>query len=170
MPKLSSKIANTVDNTEPMGGFEPLKPGKYLGRLAKVEVREKPNKYGAAQWSAEFDNLHTLDGETVPGRQWFNLTIPSDNPAMPGNYEKGTEQWEKYQGVLAGVLAGFFQAFGYTADSDTDEMIGEWAVLNVKITTIQAGPREGEKTNTVQSIESAEDFDTPEIADEDDTY
>lgn len=161
MPKLSAKAAKVVDNTEAThggGDFELLAPGKYLGKLTEVSVRDA-NKHGLAQWSAEFQELHNIeDGELASGRQWLNLTLPSETNTIPASYTNGAEKWEKYQNMLRGRMAAFFESFGYTADSDTDEMIGEWAVITVKVGTIQSGPKQGDKRNEVVDIENPEDL------------
>jgi len=160
MPKLNAAAAKAVEQTEAVhgGGFELLKPGKYLGQLTEVSVRENPDKYGAAQWSAEFQNLHSIETrEPVSGRQWLNLTMPLGKKA-PANYENGAEKWEKYQAMVKGRLAAFFEAFGYTPDSDTDEMLLEWAVITVGVQTIQQGPKQGEKRNVVNDIESLDKY------------
>lgn len=163
MPKLAPAAAKAVEAAEAVhggGDFEPLPEGKYLGRLSDVKVRDQLNKYGAPQWSAEFQDLHDLVSlETAPGRQWLELTVPTGSK-VPGNYTNGPEKWAKYQAMVQGRLNAFFEAFGYTPDSDTDEMLNEWAILTVKITTIQQGPKEGQLTNRVVDIEAVpEDFD-----------
>jgi hypothetical protein len=167
MPKLDSRLAQTIDNTEANHGsdFAPLAPGKYLARLSDVSVRDEVNKYGAVQWSAEFEELHAIDtGERAAGRQWLNLTLPTSNE-VPGNYPKAPDKWESYQALLAGRLAAFFEAMGFTPDSDTDEMKGEWAVITLTIRTIQSGARQGEKANEVTDIENMEDLglEAPEV-------
>lgn len=175
MPKLDSKTASSVEETEAThgGDFEPLAPGKYLARLVDVEVRDEKNKYDALQWSAEFDNIHTFDesgpGEKQPGRQWLNLTLPTT--AKPHSaYTNGPEKWEKYQNMLRGRLAAFFEAFGFTPDSDTDEMTGEWAVITVGVETAQQGSRAGKQVNRVNDIEPVPDevidAGLPEVEDE----
>lgn len=167
MPKLDSKTASAVDGTEPNhgGDFEPLEPGKYLARLSNVEVRDEKNTYGAIQWVAEFEEIHSMEGEKQPGRQWLNLTLPS-SAKPPANYANGPDKWEKYQNLLRGRLAAFFEAFGYTPDSDTDEMLGEWAVITLGVRTIQKGAREGQRTNEVKDIGPVpEDVELPEVED-----
>lgn len=157
MPKLSAGAVKMVDASEARhesgGTFEPLAPGRYLGKLSDVSTRD-PNKHGAVVWSAEFQDLIRLEDSTpVPGRQWLNLTLPSDpKKGVPSTYDNGPDKWDKYQQMLTGLLKGFFESFGYTSDSDTDELLGEYAVLEVGIRTIQSGPKEGQKTNVVNGI------------------
>ncbi|QXJ40733.1 hypothetical protein [Curtobacterium phage Parvaparticeps] len=164
MPRLQDNMANAVENTEAThgGDFEPLPAGKYLARLAKVE--ERNTRAGAPAWNAEFEEIHRLeDLEKQPGRQWLNLNLPQGKK-MPQSYTKGQEKWDQYQNLSKGRLAAFFEAFGFTADSDTDEMIGEWAVIVLTITTIQQGPKAGQRTNSVQDIQLVpEDVEIPEV-------
>jgi hypothetical protein len=151
MPKLDTKTATAVSSAEPLGEFEPLAPGKYLAKLAKVDIRDNKNKYDLVMWNAEFEQLHTLDGKRVPGRQWLTLTLPgTDTPH--GAYTNGADKWLSYMNVLRGRLASFFEAFGYSPDSDTDEMVGEWALLTIGVETIQAGTKAGMKTNRVNDV------------------
>lgn len=157
MPKLSAAAAKMTDAAEARhesgGTFEPHPPGRYIAKLTEVTTQD-PNKYGAAVWSAEFQDLFSLATEAaVPGRQWMNITLPSDpKKGMPNNYGKTPEAWEKYQAMLLGQLKAFFESFGYTTDSDTDEMLGEYVELELGIRTIQSGPKEGQRTNTVTGI------------------
>lgn len=169
MPKLSSAAAKAVSGAEAVhssgGDFEPLEPGKYLAKLTEVEVRDRTDKYGAPQWSAEFQELHSLETqEKQPGRQWLNLTVPVGKK-VPDNYTNGPEKWEKYQAMVQGRLKAFFESFGYTVDSDTDEMLGEWAVITLKVSTVQQGPNEGKLRNEVTGIESLADAGDIELAD-----
>lgn len=163
MPKLSAAAAKAIakaDAIHESGTFEPLAPGKYLARLQDVSIRENTDKYGQTMWAAEFDNLHAIeDHEPAPGHQWMNLTIPSGPNKVHPNYTGTPEKWETYQNMAMGRLKAFFESFGYTVDSNTDEMLGEYAVITVRQRTIQSGPREGQITNEVSGIESLEDLD-----------
>lgn len=156
MPKLNAKMRKKVDKAEAVSGeFELLKPGKYIGRLAGVEA--KNSNAGNPMWVAEFDEIHDLDGERVPGRQWYNINLPIDGPMpegyQPKNSKKSPEEaWATTQQLSEGRLKHFFEVFGYSTDSDTDEMIDERCVLQIGVRTIQNGPRTGEKTNSLNSI------------------
>jgi hypothetical protein len=150
MPKLNANLAITVSKAEATtGSFELIKPGRYPATLNSVEVKD--GNHGMAQWSAEFGDITDAQGTRVPGRQWLNLNIPTDSP-MPASYSNGADKWASYQSVSAARLKAFFEAFGYTADSDTDEMIGERAVIDIEIRTIQNGPRRGEQVNGVKAV------------------
>lgn len=150
MPKLAVKTRKAVAKADSVSGdFEPLKPGKYVGTLAEVEA--KNSAAGNPMWVAVFEDITNMDGERQPGRQWYNLNLPtSDTP--PDDYEKDAEKWVQYQRLCEGRLKAFFEAFGYEVDSDTDEFIGESCVLTIGVRTIQRGERAGEKTNTVNGV------------------
>ena len=159
MPKLPKNAVKTVDDAEITNiSYDPIEPGRYLARLLEVNVRENTDKYDQTMWSATFDNLHSLtNGEPVSGLQWFNLTVPSGSNKVHPAYENSPQKWATYQNLTAGRMKSFFEAMGYTVDSDTDEMIGEYAILTVAIRTIQKGARQGQLTNEVTGIASMED-------------
>lgn len=155
MPKLAAKDRKKVAKAEAVkGGFEPLPPGKYIAELTGVEART--SGAGNAYWNAEFSEIQDLEGETYPGRQWYRLMLPIDKMPedyKPKNSKKSPEEaWETYQGLTAGRIKSFFEAFGFSEDSDTDEMIGERVVLQIGIRTIQQGARTGEETNEVNDV------------------
>lgn len=150
MPKLAAKMRKQVDQSEAVSGEFPVwKPGKYVGVLNEVEA--KNSSAGNPMWVAEFGDIVNMEGEAQPGRQWYNLNLPtSDTP--PDDYEKGEEKWLQYQGLCKGRIKAFFEAFGYETNSDTDEMIGDRCILTIGVRTIQYGDRAGEKTNTVNGV------------------
>lgn len=167
MPKLPKKIAAAVAKAEiSTGDFPLLDPGFYFVQLEGVEVLD--GNY-APRWNATFHNLHKKETlEKASGKQWYNMNVPPEGPA-PANYPNGDKKWASFQSMSQGQLHGFFDAFGYTTDTDTDEMIGEWAVAKVKIKTISGGNRKGEKTNEVASLTAVpEDFDPSELLGDDD--
>ena len=150
MPKLNAKLATTVGNAEATtGSYELIKPGRYAATLSNVEVKD--GNHGMVQWSAEFNEITDTNGSKIPGRQWLNLNVPTDGPA-PASYVNGPDKWASYQSVSAARLKSFFEAFGYTSDSDTDEMLGERALIEIEIRTIQNGPRRGEQVNGVKAV------------------
>lgn len=150
MPKLAAKDRKKVEGAQATSGsFEPLSPGKYVATLAGVEA--KSSAAGNPMWVAEFEEIHDLKGDKKPGRQWVNMMLPTtDTP--PEGYDKTPEKWEQYQALCAGRIKAFFEAFGYSADSDTDEMIGEKCLIQIGIRTIQKGERAGDKTNEVRAV------------------
>lgn len=150
MPKLAAKVRKKVEKATAVSGeFEPLKPGKYIATLNEVDARN--SNAGNPMWVAEFGDIENLDGETQPGRQWYNLNLPTtDTP--PEGYTKGKDKWEQYQRLCEGRLKAFFEAFGFTEDSDTDEMVGDQVVIILGVRTITNGPRAGERTNSVNGV------------------
>lgn len=171
MPKLTKKHQKAAAAADiPGDGFSLLEPGKYIATLSKVEA--KTSQAGNPVWNAEFTDITNLDGDTFPGRQWLNLNLPIDT--MPDTYrpddtdEVREKKWAQYQALSAGRLHGFFEAFGFTVDSDTDEMIGEKALLTIGVGTIQRGPKAGQETNQVNNIEPLpDDFDGEGDGDDD---
>lgn len=150
MPKLASALQSQVESAPSAGdGFAPLAPGKYVATLKNVDA--KTSNAGNPMWVAEFEDLLDLDGNKQPGRQWYNLNLPtSETP--PEGYTKGEEKWQQYQRLCAGRIKDFFQAFGYTPDSDTEEMIGERVMIRLSVRTIQSGARAGQETNSIEAV------------------
>ncbi len=150
MPKLDAKTSQGVASAESTGGGEYalIEPGRYFATLSNVEVRE--GRYGV-QWSAEFNDIHNAKGIRQSGRQWYNLNVPNDGQMHPA-YQNGEDKWMKFQEVNRSRMKQFFEAFGYTADSDTDEMVGEQVAIDIEIRTIQNGPRTGERVNSVKAV------------------
>lgn len=150
MPKLAAKDRKKVESSNAIGGdFEPMPPGRYLADLKDVEARQ--SNAGNPVWSVTFENIRDLDGNKQPGRQWYNLNLPTTDKA-PDDYKKDQATWEKYQGLCAGRIKAFFEAFGYTPDSDTDEMIGETVQIQVGIRTINQGAKAGQQANEVNGV------------------
>lgn len=176
MPKLAAKDRKKVEKAQAVsGGFEPIKPGKYVATLSVVEA--KNSAAGNPMWVAEFEEIHDLDGERQPGRQWYNLNLPTttEPPAdyKPKGKKSKEESWSSYQDLCSGRIKAFFEAFGFTVDSDTDELIGERAVIQIGIRTIQNGPKAGEVTNSVNgvaSIDSVDFDDNGEASDSEDNF
>lgn len=165
MPKMPKALQKTVADAEAVSGdFELLAPGRYVACLNKVEA--KNSAAGNPMWVWEFNEIRDMDGNKKPGRLWYNTMIPQAK--MPSGVPD-SEKWETAQRLSAGRLKAAFEAFGYTLDSDTDEMIGDKVVLAVGVDTIQKGPKAGQQTNRVNALHSADDVDLDSDED-DDTY
>ena len=157
MPKLAAKDRKKVEKAEALGDgdFPLIPPGKYIAELTGVEART--SAAGNPMWVAEFSEITGPDGETFPGRQWYNLNLPTTPTPPDGYVPKGREKdpvkaWESYQNMCSGRIKGFFEAFGYSADSDTDEMIGERCVITIGERVINQGPKAGQKANQVNGV------------------
>lgn len=167
MPRLAKNAVRQVAAAEAVsGGFELLRPGKYRARLFSVEARESST--GKPGWNVQFNKLQSLDGEeTYPGRQFMWMTLPG-TPEPKDEKSEEHKKWETTERLSAGRLKAFFQAFGYTEDSDTDEMLGERCVLRISIDTIQAGARKGEQQNSVREVLPMNDDDLEDLEETDD--
>jgi hypothetical protein len=111
-------------------------------------------------WNVTFADIRNNKGEQQPGRLFWNLMLPTQD-APPDDFKPGEQgrddKWTKYQDRCYGQLHGFFEALGFTTDSDTDEMLGERCLVVVGVETIQQGPRTGLQTNRVNGIEPIPD-------------
>ncbi|WIC89800.1 hypothetical protein SEA_SAPO_29 [Gordonia phage Sapo] len=144
MPKLTKKVASQVDKAEAASGSFLLPEGRYAAQLRGV-VQKDGNEY--PYWVWEFENLHDEEGGKKPGRQWNNTSLSPKS---------------------LGFLKATFEAFGYTSDSDTDELVGEWVVLYLVQEPIGKGPKAGQLRNSVQSLSEFNpdewDFDPEDVA------
>lgn len=128
MPKLDKKQAKEVEAaTAAVGGYL-LPEGRYAAQLNKVS-EENGEQY--PYWVWEFHNIHDEEGNRRAGRQWNNTSLSPKS---------------------VGFLKAVFEAFGYTSDSDTDEMLGEWVGLYLVQEPISKGPKTGQMRNSVQSL------------------
>lgn len=170
MPRLAKGLVKQVQDAEAVtGGFELIKPGKYPAKLKAVE--SKTSGTGKPGWNWEFGDIHDLEGNKVPGRQWVWTMLPGAKAPKEGvdNYDELYKKWETSERLSAGRIKAMFEAFGYSEDSDTDEMLGEKCVLQIGIQTIKAGPRKGEEQNyVVKVIAWDEELSELDLDDEDD--
>lgn len=128
MPKLNAKQAKAVDSADAATGFSALPAGRYAAQLRSVEERDG-QEY--PYWVWEFENLHNEEGDRAPGRQWNNTSLSPKS---------------------AGFLKATFEAFGYEAGSDTDEMLGEWVVLYLDQEVQTVGKNAGKTRNVVSKL------------------
>lgn len=157
MAKLNNNLAQVVSTAQDVdGGFDLLEPGRYVATLFDVESRY--TNAGDAMWVAVFNEITKIStGERVPGRQWYNLVLPSTEP-MPADYRPRNastspeKAWEFKNNMAASRLRQFFNAMGYSTDTDTEDMIGDKCVIQISVRTIQSGARKGERTNSVAGV------------------
>ena len=129
MPKLNKTQAAKVEKAEEWGqGRELLPEGKYACRLQKVEVRDGVK---APRWSWWLTKPHDEDGVEHSGVLFLNTSLSE---------------------AAFGRLKQVFNAFGYTPDSDTDEMLGEWVGVYVTQEVQQQGKNAGRKVNDIQYV------------------
>jgi hypothetical protein len=124
MPKLPKKTQEAAAEAE-SGGFSALPEGKYLCVLEDVQTDGEGPKgpYWTWVWKVHPDN------GSHDGRMLWDVISLSESAA-----------WKVKQ---------VFDALGFSLDSDTDELIGEMAVLAVTQRVIAKGKREGEMGNQV---------------------
>jgi len=134
VPKLNQKVAKAVEKAEG-GKFDPLEPGVYHVRLRDVTAKEGAK---GIYWAWEFDVVEP----DAKGRLWTNTSL-----SEAAHFK----------------LKETFEAFGVETDTDTDELLGKVCRAQVTITTIQAGNRKGEQTNSVTKLLPADDeFEIPD--------
>jgi hypothetical protein len=176
MPKLPKKEAKrTSEAEEVQDGFEPLPAGKYIATLGGVEDKIAQSS-GAPMWGIELEDLFDLEGNEQPGRQFTNLVLPGDDE-VPDDYTGKSnskksieEQWKSRNDFLRSKIKQFFTAFGFTSDSDTDELVGERCVIMLTVETIGAGKRKGQLGNQVAgfyTLDSVDSEDPKSDSDED---
>lgn len=179
MPKLPAKVAKKVDKADAAsvpegGGFKPLPRGKYVGTLQSLEEAE--GFFGEPVWKAVFGDIFSSSGESAGRKKLFyDLKLPQEAKDMPEDFKvperyKGKsreEAWEAINDFHHAKLKGFFNALGYTADTDTDEMVDDEArgFLTVGVRTIKSGPNKGNQVNQVYGVEEVPDEITDMVAD-----
>lgn len=149
MPKLDQNIAKQVNAAQEWsgtGGRVLLEEGRYAGRLFKVEEKGAgPSGYG--RWTWHLTKIHDAEGTEYPGRQFYDTSL---SPKALGKFRNA------------------FEAFGYTPDSDTDEILGEWVGLYVTQEIQRQGKNAGNTVNVVASLfpfEASEwDFDPSQVS------
>lgn len=123
MAKLPKKTAERVNKAEGKD-FSVLPEATYIGRLNQV-ITDKPDGPAGPYWSWEFD----LQDEGYETRKlWVNTSL-SENA-----------DWK---------MKEVFTAFGYDADTDTDELVGSDILLVVSQQVIEKGKRKGQIGNNV---------------------
>lgn len=165
MPRLNAALRQMTENAQERS-FGPIPAGKYVARLTAVEAKQSQS--GNPYWNATYQDLEALDGRKQPGSQWLALNLPDDGP-VPENYRPASsnkppaEAWRARQEIAASRLKSWFHAHGFTVDSDTEEMIGSYAMITVVQETIQRGQRAGQVGNRVTFVEEVPaGFDEPQ--------
>ncbi|AWY07538.1 hypothetical protein SEA_LAZERLEMON_55 [Streptomyces phage LazerLemon] len=108
MPKLPKERAENAANQE-SGDFKPLKPGRYVMRLAELEegvTGEKSKNPGTDKWV-------------------WKLTVDKDyHPELrKGRWQTAFQEHVPLTENMDWKMKQLFEGFGYTTDSDTDEIL-----------------------------------------------
>ncbi len=165
MPKLNANQVKAVEKVAPVtsNSFEPLPEGWYVAALKDVEA--KTSAAGNPMWAVEWDKIRDLDGGDQAGRQFFNLNFPSKLKAdWKPEIADREDRWAKYQERCKGQIHAFFLAHGFTVDSDTDEMLGEDALIHLVIKTQQQGKNAGRLQNEVDGFKPVNEADVADGA------
>jgi hypothetical protein len=132
MPKLDSKIAETVEKAE--NGSALIEEGTYEMVLLSVEANGRDGKplVGKAgpYWSWTF--AFAEDAERYAKRRVWAITSLSADAA-----------WK---------LKEHFDAFGVGADADTDDLIGRKCLVQIGSRLITQGEKAGETMNTIKKV------------------
>lgn len=136
MPKLASDLARAAEQAAEGGNEDDLVPeGIYIGKLFEVTVSDKPGASGYNFWMWKFK----LEDEGYKGNEQVMITSLSPKADFAFGYA--------------------FAAFGVPADTDTDELCGQFVRLNISIVIQEKGPAAGTRRNRVESIMPLEDGD-----------
>lgn len=108
MPKLPQDRAQGAADAE-SGDFQPLKPGRYVMLLTEVEEGE------------------TGPNSKEPGTDKWVWKLKVDKDYHPelrkGRWQTGFQEHIPLTANMDWKMKQMFEGFGYTADSDTDEII-----------------------------------------------
>ncbi len=157
MPKLSKDKQKSVGAAE-SSGFDLIPAGRVVATLKAVVADKDGNplvgkKSGMPYWRWEFGDCTAISpmegtadggpaskqnpvikydaGHVFNGQQFVNTSLSDD------------ADWK---------MKEVFDAFGYSVDSDTDEMIGHQVVLHITRRPIEGGDRDGEMGNNVGRV------------------
>lgn len=141
MPKLPAKTQQAAEKAEVGGGGNaPLEEGVYVLRLHGVDATGSGP--AGPYWTFEYRVVEGPDGPQNGRRRLWDRISLSEKAA-----------WRVKQ---------LFTAFGFTLDSDTDEMIGEHVKAYVIQEPIQSGNRAGQMGNSISEyLELPEDWEPP---------
>lgn len=142
MPKLPKNVQEAAEKADAGGGTQALEEGLYVLRLFSVD----PTGEGPAgpYWTWEFRVVEGPDGP-MSGRKRLWDRISLSDAAV----------WKVKQ---------VYTAFGFTLDSDTDELVGEHVKAYVVQEPIQTGQRAGQMGNAIaEYLELAEDWEPPAV-------
>jgi hypothetical protein len=137
MPKLPAKVQENAEKADVGGGRAPLEEGVYVLRLHSVD----PTGKGPAgpYWTFEYRVVEGPDGPIGGNKRLWDRVSLSDAAAFR--------------------VRNLYDSFGFTLDSDTDELIGEHVRAYVIQETIQSGSRAGQIGNTISEyMELPEEF------------
>jgi len=142
MPKLPKAKARAVAQAPEAPRFNTVPDGVYRCQLKEVTVRT-PKGGGDPFWRTVWD----IAEKGFSGRLFENISLGESS------------EWK---------MKEFFDAFDEEPDTDTDELIGEYAFLQLGSETQKVGKRKGEIVNTVEKFIAPDEVDRDEEEDDED--
>lgn len=137
MAKLPKNVQTAAEKAETGGGSAPLEEGIYILRIHSVDVTGSGP--AGPYWTWEFRVVEGPDGPLNGNRRLWDRISLSEKAAFR--------------------VKNFYEAVGFTFDSDTDEMMGEHVKAYVVQEVIQSGTRAGQMGNNIDEyIELDEDW------------
>lgn len=133
MPKLNKATAKAVEETEISEGFGALPEAVYEFQLNDVTVSDEPGASGFHYWTWVYEIPE--NAEEYAGRRFWNTT--SLSPGAMG---------------MPGGITQTFAAFGTSADTDTDELLGSHVLIHLGQEVQQKGKNKGKMQNTAIGI------------------
>jgi hypothetical protein len=128
MPKLAANVAREAEQAAQEDPYKLLPPGIYIGKLDSVEVSDDEGPSGFHFWTWKFKIMD----EGYKGAEQAFITSLSPKARFS--------------------VGQAFAAFNVPADTHTDEICGQLAMLTITQQTIQKGNRAGQLGNQVQSL------------------
>lgn len=151
MPRLPDDIAEEVQKAEaakPSAGFTLIPRGKYVAKVMKFEEREEREvtkkdggRFTAEEsWNFMFGELYTPTGKRTPGALFYDLKLPGKKKA-PADFsipkwskaKTKKEAWESIRESRIGKIKALFEAAGYEATSDAEELAEDEALVFVHV-------------------------------------
>lgn len=129
MPKLDDGTAEAVRNDD---GTNLMQEGVYEMILTAVSATNKDGE--------------PLTGANGPAWSW-EFTVPDD----AAKYAK-RKIWAYTAHAQAWLLKKYFDAFGVSPDTDTDDLIGRRVLVEVTTYTVKSGDNVGDIRNGVKSL------------------
>jgi hypothetical protein len=135
--KLPNDVRTAIDNDEGSQSdteFEPLPEGYYLATVESIKLSDNVGPSGFHQWIVVW------------------------RIKAPKAFAKRT-QWDRrsLSPKASFKMRELYDGLGFEYDSDSDELIGESAILEISQAEITSGKRKGEMGNDVERVLDAED-------------
>lgn len=131
-PEYTNAMSEDTDREE--GEFEPLADGYYLAEIEKISLSPNAGPSGYKQWIIVW--RIKAPRSAAKRTQWDRISLSPK---------------------AAFKMRELFDALGFDYDSDSDELIGEKAILELFQEEISSGKRKGEMGNSVAKVIDAED-------------